>query len=769
VLPLLCAAALAAPAAAHVTGVSLSGVGTAKIDGKIGFSEWEGANCLGFPVNLPEGGTTPGAVCAMNDQANLYLAVRFARTALDLGNTASFTFDNDNGGGQQPLAGDDVVLFTPGQGFRDEVSVTGPPCPPGGLCGLSDTDGGGTNDGSGAMANDGALTVYEFSHPLDTADDGHDFSLGPGDIVGFKVQIRIIGGGVIADTVYPQCKCLRFGDIVVRFTSAVQGAVVRVAPGGLREEPSCGGDWSEPCDLQYALQTIAPGGEIWARGGSYTPTGTTNRGSTFRLRSGVALYGGFAGTEEARDQRDPAANGTTLSGDIGLAGIMRDNVYHVVDGSGTDTAVLDGFVVSGGMADGPSSSRDQGGAGMLIEGGSPLIVNCPFSGNVALQRGGGLVSSLGGAPLIDRCTVAGNSAPSGGGMFNDLSNPTLANSTFSGNSAGRGGAIYNRQSGPALVNCTLAGNRASERGGGIYNDSGSGPELRNCILWGNGPDQLSEQRSVSIIATGIVEGGCPGGSSCTAVRDADPGLASLGGYGGAARTHLLRPGSPAIDAGDDAVCAGAPVSNASQNGLVRPQGDHCDLGAFEIGRLLARSSGEHDGWVLESTETSARGGGVDNTATTVRVGDDALNRQYRAFLSFDTAGLPEEARLTAATLGLHHEGTVGANAFGTHGRLLIDVRKGAFSENLELESADFQDWATLDAAGAIPRATHSRWHAVALGEKARSRIEPAGTTEFRVRFKRDDDNDRRADYLTFSSGDARPGVRPRLELLYYVP
>ncbi len=58
-------------------------------------------------------------------------------------------------------------------------------------------------------------------------------------------------------------------------------------------------------------------------------------------------------------------------------------------------------------------------------------------------------------------------------------------------------------------------------------------------------------------------------------------VSSLAYDGGATPTMRLQAGSSAIDAGDDAVCAAAPVSGASQNGVARPQHVHCDVGAYE--------------------------------------------------------------------------------------------------------------------------------------------------------------------------------------------
>ena len=55
----------------------------------------------------------------------------------------------------------------------------------------------------------------------------------------------------------------------------------------------------------------------------------------------------------------------------------------------------------------------------------------------------------------------------------------------------------------------------------------------------------------------------------------------LGALTGSPAYFPLNAGSPAIDASNDAICATAPVSNTSQNGLTRPQGPHCDIGSYE--------------------------------------------------------------------------------------------------------------------------------------------------------------------------------------------
>jgi hypothetical protein len=110
-----------------------------------------------FQVNLPGGGTSPATFCAMNDIANLYVSLKFDRSVIDPGNTFALEFDYDRDGIMEE--GDDVFLLNPDFGFTDGYRTMLSPCPPGAICGLLDTDGGGTNDGAGAFVWDSLRPV----------------------------------------------------------------------------------------------------------------------------------------------------------------------------------------------------------------------------------------------------------------------------------------------------------------------------------------------------------------------------------------------------------------------------------------------------------------------------------------------------------------------------------------------------------------------------------------------------------------------------------
>jgi len=137
--------------------------------------------------------------------------------------------------------------------------------------------------------------------------------------------------------------------------------------------------------------------------------------------------------------------------------------------------------------------------------------------------------------------------------------------------------MYCTHASPTLSNVTFSGNSASS-GGGMYIYSFTSPVIRNTILWGDTGGEVvnSDSTSAPTITASVVQGGCPAGATCTNLIDADPRLGALGDYGGATETISLLPGSSAIDAGDDGLCLAT-----DQRGVARPQGAHCDIGAYE--------------------------------------------------------------------------------------------------------------------------------------------------------------------------------------------
>ncbi len=203
---------------AHDPAVSLTGPGTATIDGTMNSGEWDSAGRVSFLVNIP-GGTAPATFYSMSDANNLYLALRIQRPVMDSVSMV-VEFDNDHDGVRE--AGDDVIVLNTSPFAPPSVfDVFRSPCPfdPTNVAGCSgiDTDNGGTMDAIGAASNDGTYTVIEISRPLNSADDAHDFSLNAGDTVGFNLFTRVFIGSEFGDTQFPTCTSCAglYGDIVI--------------------------------------------------------------------------------------------------------------------------------------------------------------------------------------------------------------------------------------------------------------------------------------------------------------------------------------------------------------------------------------------------------------------------------------------------------------------------------------------------------------------------------------------------------------------------
>ncbi len=244
-----------------------------------------------------------------------------------------------------------------------------------------------------------------------------------------------------------------------------------------------------------------------------------------------------------------------------------------------------------------------GGGGMHAGTNStPRLNNVTFDNNTAGNRGGGINVVGNSISLFTNVTFSGNSAANGGGLYSDNgSNFQMRNSTFSGNWAVNGGGMYNLNIiSPAITNVTFSGNSA-DTGGAMYNlGVDNNPIIRNSIFWGNisgGGEQIYNIESTPAITDSVVEGGCPAGSTCTNMIESSPLLGVLQNNGGFTNTMALEPGSSAIDAGNDTACAAEFVSpdfgagGLDQRDVSRPQGAHCDIGAFEVeGYTLAVTS-----------------------------------------------------------------------------------------------------------------------------------------------------------------------------------
>ncbi len=536
----------------------------------------------------------------------------------------------------------------------------------------------------------------------------------------------------------------------------------------------------------------------------------------------ISLIGGAVFVTPARAAGmvvNSLADNTTLNGKCTLREAIQNAESNAatnadcVAGSGADTIT---FSVSGyiwlastlpAIFDAAGLTIDGTGQTVTVSGNGLVRVAAVGSGSLTLDHltivsgssstGGGISNDSRGTLTVMNSTFSSNSAPgSGGGGIYNGGTATITNSTFSANSAGTGGGIYN--SGTLTVtNSTFSNNGAGGTGGGIYNFSGAVATITNSTFSGNhagGGGGIANSAAAgstvtlrnTIIANSTTGGNCGGtitdggnnlqfggltANSCGAtITTADPKLGPLADNGGPTRTFALLTGSPAIDAGNDAICAAAPVSNTSQNNIPRPQGAHCDIGSYEANATLTfQSVGAWDGWILESAETGNAGGTLDSAVATFSLGDDAADKQYRAVLHFNTSTLPDTAVITKATLKIRKHSVAGTDPFTILGGLQVDIRKPNFGASAGLVTSDFQ--ATADGYAATFSATPvANWYSAILNATGRSFINLTGTTQFRLRFDTDDNDNLSADYMKFFSGDyTTASARPTLVIEYYVP
>jgi predicted outer membrane repeat protein len=263
-----------------------------------------------------------------------------------------------------------------------------------------------------------------------------------------------------------------------------------------------GSSWDDAfTDIQSAMEVrFADGfGEIWVAEGIYTGTAE----QVLEMKNQISLYGGFAGNETDRNQRDWETHHTVIDGQ-GERMCVR----------GANQSTLDGFIITNGRA--------ANGAGMYNQDIEVNIRNCSFTANNAEENGGALFisSSQHEMPAIEECFFLDNSAINGGAVCNVASNPTTLTLNncyfynnqadekgggvynmgysltifesdhchFSGNTATDGGALYTECNTVLLSDCEFLRNNASSCGGGVNTRSSYSdiePSFSACLFEGN--------------------------------------------------------------------------------------------------------------------------------------------------------------------------------------------------------------------------------------------------------------------------------------------
>ena len=237
-----------------------------------------------------------------------------------------------------------------------------------------------------------------------------------------------------------------------------------------------GSSWLDAfTDLQDALSIASSDDQIWVAAGTYKPSvetaGTGSRFKTFQINNGIAVYGGFAGTESTIEERISFSSGETnetiLSGDIGTIGDATDNCYHVLFNWDTgNNALLDGFTIRDGNAS--EGFINLFGGGLYIDNDSITLQNLTFESNYAVMGGG--IFQHDGTIILYNVVFKNNDAINGAGIYCDVSSTNLNNVSFSNNNASdKGGAVYSHgASNITINNSILWGNQASGDGNEIY-------------------------------------------------------------------------------------------------------------------------------------------------------------------------------------------------------------------------------------------------------------------------------------------------------------
>jgi len=493
-------------------------------------------------------------------------------------------------------------------------------------------------------------------------------------------------------------------------------------------------------------------------------------------------------------------SGNTATGDGG--GILSNG-----------TLTVTGSTISGNSSGATSTGDGNQGGGGIRDGSTTTITNSTISGNYANNGyGGGILNN--GNLTAKNNTISGNSASisNGGGIYsNNVFNATnniIANSTFGGDCVGQIDTNLNNlvEDGSCFDNHInfLSGDPMLD----ALADNGGSTQTLALVLGSPAIDAGDDTTCAASPVNNLDQRGVtrPAGAHCdigafegakditaptvtaftvtTPSSSLDIPITAFTASDNVAVTgYLITESSSQPASGASGWSASAPttytVASAGSHTLYPWAKDAAGnvsavfgspVQVKVIAKLSFTSTGSQDGWILESSETSNKGGTLNSSATTFYLGDDTIKKQYRVILSFNTSSLPDTATITKVTLKLRKQGVAGGgDPVSIFQGFVTEVKKGTFSTSA-LQIGDFSVTANKTIGSQSP-ALVSGWYSLNL-TSAKNVINKlttgGGLTQIRLRFSLDDNNNAIANYLKLYSGNAGAASRPQL-IVEYVP
>ncbi len=415
-----------------------------------------------------------------------------------------------------------------------------------------------------------------------------------------------------------------------------------------------------------ALALVKEGGEIWIKSGTYDIGAAIDIGGSVE---NISIFGGFAGTESRKEQRDATANETLLkaSGTNGIISftdarsitidgfsftgpvsglgsysavkvnssegiVFRSCVFDSLTGTGSGKAIY----VTGNSeitvtdAEFKNNEADDGGAICAVSGAVINISASDFISNSANDDGGALFIddnstaevyvNISGSNFINNNAGSGLSNI-GGALYAHGSNISITNnSRFDGNSSGQGGAIYAYEDTNITINDTeLTNNSTTSNGGAIFINN-TPADINNSTLSGNYTDSgedggalYIESSNVNILNSKLQNNGYTGTTTYTRYGGAIylySGSLNISGAGSEISSNCAYGGGGAINVyGGTLTITDAAISNNGSITGVTPA-TNIGGGIFFGGDNLTVTDSSFD-----NNQATGNGGGIHQENT----------------------------------------------------------------------------------------------------------------------------------------------------------